>query len=281
MQSILDNLPSFIDAAINMVLALVQGILNTLPKLLEQAPVIVKCLCDSIITSIPLLIDSAVKLIEGISTFIINNLDKIVQTAVEVVLALIAGLLQAIPKLMEATPKLVNAIIGVFKNTNWGEVGLNLVKGIATGIANGVGSVVQAAKDMANSVWNSITGAFDMHSPSRLAIRVFQKDFVEKGIGQGILKGIPEVVRNTKQMSESIVGAMRAIPSMALKTQLQDVSSKTVGMSDTLASTTSHYEDGDIIIQTMNINSKENAQYFAEYLYTLKKSRNRTLGVMT
>lgn len=228
-----------------------------------------------------MLIDAAVQIITGLVEFILNNIDKIVQTAIELVIALSMGLIEAIPKLMEATPKLVKAIIDVFRNTNWGEVGLNLVKGIATGIANGVGSVVQAAKNMANSVWNSITSAFDMHSPSRLAIRVFQRDFVEKGIGQGILKGIPEVVRDTKQMSECIVGAMQAIPSIALKTQLQDVSSENIVSTSGLATTTSHYEDGDIIIQTMNINSKENAQYFAEYLYTLKKNRNRTLGVMT
>ena len=67
---------------------------------------------------------------------------------------------------------------------------------------------------MASSVWNTITGAFDMHSPSRLALRVFQKDFAEEGIGQGILKGIPGVSEDTKRMSESIVGVMKDVPKL-------------------------------------------------------------------
>ena len=182
---------------------------------------------------------------------------------------------------MEASPKLVNAIIDVFKNTNWGEIGANLFAGIAKGISNGVGAVVKAAKNMASSIWNSITGAFDMHSPSRLAIKVFKKDFVEKGIGSGILKGIPEVVRDTKEMSQSIIGAMGNMPKLDIAPKLQGITSiQSVGTISGPSQTT-HYADGDIVIQNMNINAKENAQYFAEYLYSLKKSINRPMGVMT
>ncbi|MBP3887716.1 MAG: hypothetical protein J6F30_08730, partial [Cellulosilyticum sp.] len=278
---ILDNLPAFIEAAINIILALVEGLLNALPHLLEQAPVIIGKLVEALVAAIPQLIEAAVQIIAGLVEFILNNLDKIIQAAIEIVLALVAGLIQAIPSLLEATPKLVDAIINVFTSTNWAQVGLNLVSGIAKGIANGVSSVVSAAKSMAQSVWNSITSTFDMHSPSRLAIKVFQRDFVEKGIGQGILKGIPEVVRDTKQMGQSIISSMSSIPKLDIVPQIQSLASiKAVGPVSSGAAT-NHYTDGDIVIQNMNINSKENAQYFAEYLYSLKKSRNRTIGVMT
>lgn len=280
-QTILDHLPSFIEAAINIILALVEGILNALPTLLEQAPVIIGQLVEALVAAIPQLIEAAVQIITGLVEFIINNLDKIIQAAIEIVLALVAGLIQAIPYLVEATPKLVNAIINVFTSTNWAQVGLNLVSGIAKGIASGVSSVVSAAKSMAQSVWNSITSTFDMHSPSRLAIKVFKRDFVEKGIGQGILKGIPEVVRDTTQMGQSIISTMSRIPKLDIAPQIQGLASiKTVGCESTTG-ITNHYADGDIVIQNMNINSKENAQYFAEYLYSLKKSRNRMIGVMT
>lgn len=278
--AILDNLPTFIEAAIHMILALVEGIINALPMLLEQAPIIIRKLTDSLIAAIPQLIDAAISIIIGLAEFIINNLDTIIQTAIEVVIALAIGLIEAIPKLREATPKLIKAIIDVFLNTNWGEVGLNLVSGIAKGITNGVGSVVKAAKNMANSVWKSITSVFDMKSPSRLALRVFQKDFVEKGIGEGILRGIPEVVRDTKRMSESIVGVIKDVPTLDILPKMKGIIPAN-SLSGGAGSISNSYSGGDIVIQNMNINSKENAQYFAEYLYSLKKTRNRTVGAMT
>ena len=277
--AVLDNLPAFIDAAINMILALVDGIINSLPILLEQAPVIIKKLVDALIAAIPKLIDAAVQIIVGLVEYIINNLDQVIQVAIEIVIALTVGLIQAIPQLIEATPKLVSAIIEVFANTNWGEVGLNLIKGIANGIKNGVGIVVNAARNMATSIWSTIKSKFDMHSPSRLALKVFQKDFAEEGIGKGILKGIPEIIRNTKRMSESIIGVMEEVPTLDILPQMKGIS--VPASIPNMSSISNSYSSGDIIIQNMNINSKENAQYFAEYLYSLKKTRNRTIGVMT
>ncbi|HHX63226.1 MAG TPA: phage tail tape measure protein [Epulopiscium sp.] len=279
--AILDNLPAFIEAAIDMILALVEGILNALPMLLEQAPVIISKLKDSLIAAVPQLIDAAINIIISLAEFILNNLDVIIQTALELVIALAMGLITAIPELMMAAPKLVKAIVDVFIETNWGKVGLDLVKGIATGIGNGVGEAVTAAKKMANSVWKSITSVFDMKSPSRLAIRVFQKDFVEKGIGAGILKGIPEVVRDTKRMSESIIGVIKDVPTLDILPNMKGIMPAKSLSGGAAGSISNSYSGGDIIIQNMNINSKENAQYFAEYLYSLKKTRNRTVGAMT
>lgn len=237
-------------------------------------------LTDSLIEAIPQLIDAAISIILGLSEFIINNLDTIIETAIEVVIALATGLIGAAPELMMATPKLIKAIVDVFIKTNWGKVGLDLVKGIAKGIVNGVGAAVKAAKNMASSVWRSITNVFDMKSPSRLALRVFQKDFVEKGIGDGILRGIPEVVRDTKRMSESIIGVIKDVPSMDILPKMRGITPAN-SLSGASGNISNSYSGGDIVIQNMNINSKENAQYFAEYLYSLKKTRNRTVGMMT
>lgn len=278
--SILDNLDQFIEAAVAIILALVEGVLNALPKLLEQAPIIVSKLADGLIIAIPLLVEAAEQLIVGLITFLTNNYPLVVQSAIEIVGALAGGLIQAIPQLHQSVLELIAAIINTILNTNWLEVGGNLVSGIAKGIRNGVGMVVSAAKNMAKSVWKSITSVFDMHSPSRLAIRVFQKDFVENGIGQGILKGIPQVVRDTKKMGKSITQAMEVAPHLEISNELSQLASQSI-TNHTLSTTSNQFTDGDIVIQNMNINSQENAQYFAEYLYSLKKNRNRRIGVIT
>lgn len=278
--SMLDNIDQFVEAAIAIIQALVEGLSNALPKLLEQAPIIVSKLSDGLITAIPLLVEAATQLIVGLITFLINNYPVVIQSAIEIVGALAGGLIQAIPTLHQSVLKLIAAIIDMILNTKWLEVGGNLVSGIAKGIRNGIGMVVSAAKNMAKSVWSSITSVFDMHSPSRLAIRVFQKDFVENGIGQGILKGIPQVVRDTKKMGQSITQAIEAAPHVEISNEFGQLARQSI-TNHTLSTTSNQFTDGDIVIQNMNINSQENAQYFAEYLYSLKKNRNRRIGVIT
>jgi phage-related minor tail protein len=278
--AILDQLPEFIDAAISLITALADGLIKALPKLVEKAPIIIQRLVENIVAAVPKLVDVAIDIIVSLSTYIINNLGPILEAAIKIVMAISMGLIQAIPELWQAAPKLVNAIKDAFSEIKWSDVGWNLVKGIANGISSGVGMIVKAAKNMASSVWGTITSAFDMHSPSRLALKVFQKDFAEEGIGQGILKGIPEVIKDTKRMSESIVNVMQGMPKLDLMPQIQNLSvpSNSLGNSGNV---NNNYSGGDIVIQNMTINSKENAQYFAEYLFSLKKTRNRTIGVMT
>ena len=205
---ILDNLPAFIDAAIEIILAVTNGIIEALPQLLEKAPEIIEKLVLALVDAAPQLAAASLEIIMAISMALIENLPLIIEAAIEIMYALKEGIIQIIPEIIDTIMDLTDKINKKIIEFDWIGVGKNLLNGIAKGIENGVGMVVKAAKNMANSVWKAITSAFDMHSPSKLAIKVFQKDFVENGVGEGILKGIPKVVGDAEKMSNSIIGAL-------------------------------------------------------------------------
>jgi phage-related protein len=72
---------------------------------------------------------------------------------------------------------LIKNVVNFFKTTDWGEVGKNIVKGIAEGITNAIDWVIKAVSGMARAIIAAIKGFLGIKSPSK----VFE--------GLGILSG--------------------------------------------------------------------------------------------
>ena len=92
---------------------------------------------------------------------------------------------------------LIANIIGFFRNTNWGAVGRNIVKGIANGLLSAIGWIRQAARDVANAAVQAMKGFLGIHSPSRLMERLIGKNMAlginvgfEKNFNPKLLNGV-------------------------------------------------------------------------------------------
>lgn len=95
------------------------------------------------------------------------------------------ALTEVIPKLLTAIGDFILDVIAKFQEVDWGEVGRDLIQGIADGVGNAAGILINAAKAAAKAAWDAIVGFFDMGSPSRLMMEVGVN--VIKGLGLGIL----------------------------------------------------------------------------------------------
>lgn len=160
-QGLIGSIPTLVNSAVQIVLGLVSFILSNLPMLLEAALSIILALVQGLVSNIPIIIDGAIQILLGLVNFILSNLPLIIQTAIEVVFALAAGLIQAIPELLAAIPQLISAIIDTIMNTDWLEVGWNIVKGIGGGLLNGIKSLFgcgdEAAEDVINGLESGLT----------------------------------------------------------------------------------------------------------------------------
>lgn len=63
---------------------------------------------------------------------------------------------------------LITNIITFFKTTDWGEVGRNILRGIADGILNGISIITSAARNAANAALQAAKGFLGIHSPSSM-----------------------------------------------------------------------------------------------------------------
>ena len=145
---IVQMLPSIVQMGIQLIMNLVQGILSNLPLLLQSAVQIITSLVNGIVQMLPMLIQSGIQLIISLIQGIIANLGNIVQAAVQIVITLAAGLIQAIPQLIAAIPQLVGAIIDAILNTNWIDVGIQIIKGLIDGIISTGASLWNAIKSL-------------------------------------------------------------------------------------------------------------------------------------
>ena len=115
------------DAGLNLITQLLNGLIAGLPDLIAYAPDIIINLCG----------------------VINDNLPKILAQGVSIIVQLIAGLVKAVPSLLANWKKILQAVLAVISAINW----LNIGKNILTGIANGV-------KSMGSSLLNAFKGGF-------------------------------------------------------------------------------------------------------------------------
>ena len=180
----LENYPSMIEAAGNLITEVLNYFLQNYPKFLETGVNLLLNIVNGIVNNLPQIIQAVVTVITQFIATITQNLPQILQQGIEILGKLIAGLIQAIPQLIAAIPQIISAIVTTFGQYDWLSIGINILEGIGQGILSAVGSVVDAAVSAAGAIWDSITGFFDVHSPSRRMMWV--GEMLDKGLASGI-----------------------------------------------------------------------------------------------
>lgn len=185
---IAESLPTLIPTIIDVVLQIVETLTNpeTLSKLLDAALTLILALAEGLLSedSINGIIDAVFMLIDNLIAFLTDpeNIMKIINTAMVLVEAIADGLILAVDKIIESAGELIEKLSKRFSETDWAQLGKDIVNGIWNGLKN---------------VWNKLTGWFTekweglvggvkdllgIHSPSR----------VFAGIGRNMALGVGE-----------------------------------------------------------------------------------------
>lgn len=182
--SLLSNIDQIIDAGIDLLVGLAQGLVNALPQLINKAPTIIGQLASAII----------------------RNLPKILQAGIKILGMLATGLIQAVPQLISKIPSIISQIKNAFTSINWGEVGSNIIKGIANGLKSAGGAIVEAAKSAAKSALNAAKDFLDIHSPSRV-FRDQVGKMMALGMGIGFDKNVP--IKSMNASLKTAIGSLK------------------------------------------------------------------------
>lgn len=145
---IISMLPQLLQMGIQLILSLVQGVISNLPQLLQMGVQIIISFVSGINQMLPMIVQGGVQLIISLIQGIIANLGNIVQAAVQIIITLATGLIQAIPQLIAVIPQLVWAIIDTILDTNWINVGIQIIKGVIDGILSTGESIGNAIKSL-------------------------------------------------------------------------------------------------------------------------------------
>ena len=230
--TLINNLPLIIDAGMQLLDGLVTGILNALPKLIENIPKIIETivttltsklpdiiekggdillkLIDGIINNLPKLIEAIPKIITSFVEGIGNNLPRIIEAGILIIGKLTVGLIKAIPTLVAALPQIIDAIFQGFEQVDWSQIGVNIVKGIWNGIKSLAGWLWNKVSGFAGDIVDSFKSKLGIHSPSRV-MRDMVGKFIPQGISVGIEKGMPKLENDTMANLKNLYTKMQNV----------------------------------------------------------------------
>ena len=158
---------------------------DTINNLLDAVLAIVDTIVTILMENLEPLLDAAIAIIMAIVDYLLTpeNILKLVQTAVEIVVKIAGALVGAAGEITKAAGELIYELFQKFKETDWKEIGKNILQGIKNGIKNAWADL----KDWFSGLFDDLIGIakkiLGIASPSK----VFKKigGFTAEGFGAG------------------------------------------------------------------------------------------------
>lgn len=199
-----DNAPKMLVTGLQLIVMLVEGLIQAIPVIIQELPKIITCIWDTI--SAVQWISLGMKIMTAFKNGIAALLPSIKSAANNTKNGIINAIKQMPSKLQALADQGVRGIISKFQSINWGEIGMNVVRGIANGIRSAISWVVDAAKDAAVAALNAAKDFLGIHSPSTL-----MRDQVGKYISLGMAAGIDDysdsAVHSMESMAQNVSDA--------------------------------------------------------------------------
>ena len=214
---ILSVIPSLITTAYRVVETLGLWLINNAPSILEKGKVLLQNLIAGIQAALPGILDTASTVIVNLIQGLITNFPKIVSSGMDLVASLVTGLLRMLPKIANAAGKMARKLWDAILETDWIQLGKDIIQGMIDGIGRMAGLLWEAAKSIANSFLEGVKGFFGINSPSTV-MRDEVGKMLPRGAAIGVEADTPEAVKSVDRMAEEMLyAASRA--SLAAQTQ--------------------------------------------------------------
>lgn len=161
----------------------------------------------NILSALPELLSGAGSMIIQALNIVSNNADGIVQMGIDVVVALVQAIVEAAPYLIEAAFNLVAALGDALINTDWLQIGTDLITGLNESMELAAGEIFGADGNILQAFIDSIT----TNLPGVLA----QGVEIITNLANGILQNIPMLITIAMEtMTQFYTGLLDNLPTI-------------------------------------------------------------------
>ncbi len=151
-----ENAGTFLDAGIEWVTQLGEGLIEGIPAFLEQALPIIENLSEmlregagnlvdvgiefilnlaqGIMDSLPMLLEQLPQIVINVAGVINDNAPKLIAGGIKLIQMLITGIINAVPSLIANFPQIFEAVLAVWSALNWLDLGKSVINFIKNGI---------------------------------------------------------------------------------------------------------------------------------------------------
>lgn len=198
--NLLEQLPTLIESVVDMILNYIN---SNQSNFLEQGGKILVSLATGIIRLIPKIVESGAQTMGSFIQEIIRNLPTILTQGGALLAQLIQGIADAIPGVEQVAKNVIATAKETFENTDWKEIGKNIIDGIVNGLKNATSALWEAVKSIAKDAIGFAKSVLGIASPSKV-----MRDEVGKWIPEGMAVGI-------KNHSNAVKDAMNELTDTA------------------------------------------------------------------
>lgn len=266
--SLIENLPTFLQMGINILLSLIRGISQALPSLIPMMVKVIMDMVNILLDNIDLIIECGIQLLVALTEGIMNALPelisrlpeiiiKIVSKLIEltpqllsaslrIILALAEGLIKFIPEIISRIPQIIKSMISAFGKgiKDFVNIGKNLLNGIWEGIKNTKDWLLNKIKGFAKTITNGIKSFFGIHSPSKLFRNEIGKNLI-LGVGVAFEKDDDLIDKQISDFGDDVYKKMQGAVNM--ETGKMAFSGTTGSVSQILSSNATF--DGNFVVK--------------------------------
>ena len=198
---IMQTLPGLINAGIQMVSALGQGLMQYLPELISYATQLVVQLVQGLVSALPKIVEFASQLIETIVTSMINAAPDLIDAGKELIEFLANGIAENLPNIVQTITDLISNI-----NSFWAENGPEFIRWGTDLLSNLIDGIIQAVPVLLQNLPGIIQSMVEgLLNNGPVLIECGLKLLLQ--LIEGILSCIPDILAAIPQIIAAIVEA--------------------------------------------------------------------------
>ena len=190
---ILDNLPLFLEAAIQIGIALINGLAERAPQLSAKI----------------------LEMVWQLLQILWNNAGPFLEAGIKLIVGLLSGIGQKVGSVIEKIKNLGLKMIDKIKSFlgDMKEAGKNLIRGLWEGISDKIGWVIERVKGVGSRIMNAIKGVFGIHSPSKEFAMI--GDYLMQGLGNGVTDNAKYAISATQSVARDVLDAASGLSANA------------------------------------------------------------------
>ena len=266
--TLVENLPIFLQIGINILLSLIQGITQALPDLIPMMVKVIMDMVNILLDNIDLIIECGIQLLVALTEGIMNALPELIarlpeiiikivsklielspqllSAALRIILALAEGLIKFIPEIISRIPQIIKSIISAFGKgiKDFANIGKNLMNGLWGGIKNTWNDLKSKVEDLGKGIVKKFKNVFGIHSPSKLFRDEIGKNLI-LGVGVAFEKDDSLIDRQINDFGDDVYKKMQGAVNM--ETGKMAFSGTTGSISQILSSNATF--DGNFVVK--------------------------------
>ena len=177
---IIQALPSLIDCSVQAIQTILNGITNNLPQIVSGAMQIVSSLVDGIVQVLPMLLEAGLQLLMALGQGISENLPTLIPTIVNLIISICDIIIENLPLILDVAIQIIMA----------------LVQGLVTALPTLISEVPRIINSFADAIYSALPQILEA------GVQILMM------LIKGLIDSIPTLIANIPQIILAIVNAI-------------------------------------------------------------------------